>query len=109
MSSWDSQDFFLHGIHFGFHEECSQSPAGLLYVKQLYVQVFWKLQLSIIFWLELASFLKRGTTFTCFQSRGTSPVDSDCLNILVKTGVSSLKHCFKMLIGILLGPLAFFC
>ena len=40
---------------------------------------------SVIFRFESA-FLKICTTFAFFQSRGTSPVDSDCWNILVKTG-----------------------
>ena len=62
----------------------------------------------VIFRFESASFLKIGTTFACFQSRGTSTADSDCWNILVKIGVISLEHCFKTLIGILSGPLALF-
>ena len=28
--------------------------------------------------LDLFPFLKIGTTFACFQSRGISPVDKDC-------------------------------
>ena len=54
------------------------------------------------------SFLYMGTTFALRLSEGTSPVSSDVLKIMVRTGAISIGSCFRI-IGLILSGHAALC
>ena len=61
---------------------------------------------SLHAWLR-SPFLYIAVISACRQSSGTSPVMSDCLNMMVKKGAISLHASLSIIVGIWSGPFAF--
>ena len=51
-------------------------------------------------------FLNMGTTFAFRQSEGTTPLSSEVLNIMVRTGTISIASCFRIIVLTLSCPAA---